>query len=78
MVQRRRKAEQITFRNLPVGAIYYLLSGGTGPFVKIGRRIILNTNTAPNTAAWTPTTVSDTSVRTIKVTKFALGSQRSV
>lgn len=78
MVQRRSRVERIPFRKLPFGAIYYLATGGTGPFVKAARREILTTDTSPDTNGYTRTAVSDVSVITKKVTKFALNSQRSV
>lgn len=78
MVHRRSKVERQAFRKLPNGATYHKSSDGTGPFVKVARAGILAANSPPTTAGWTPTAVTDVSIETKKVTKFAMKSQRSV
>lgn len=77
-VHRRSRVERIQFRKLPNGAVYYQTSDGNGPFVKSGRTTKLTANTAPTVGGSSQTTVSDVSIITNKVTKFALKAQRAI
>ncbi len=77
LVRVRTLVSHAQFRKLPNGAIYYLSSNGTGPFVKTGNNTRLPTNSTPQE---TPeqTTVDNVGVDTIRVSKFVLNSQDAI
>lgn len=47
LVPHRTKVSYSTFKKLPLGAAYYLASDRTGPFVKMGPRLILPVDEIP-------------------------------
>jgi hypothetical protein len=78
MVYRRERVYRTEFRNLPFGATYYLGSGRTvtGPFVKNGRHIRLDTDEIPQVDL--SDAVADSTVAVIRVDKVFRSTQQPV
>ncbi len=77
LVHRRTLVSRSIFRKLPNGAIYYGSAGTTGPFVKTGRTTRLTTSSDPQQDP-DQTTVSDTSIGVVRVSKFVMDAQDAI